>query len=207
VMAGKTLRELGFTREVVPVQMNVKEAVFPFIKFPGVDTILGPEMKSTGEVMGMDSSFAMAFAKAQIAAGTLLPVKGKAFLSVRDHDKAALLPIARCLVENDFSIIATRGTAAYLRNADIHVETVNKVIEGSPHIVDAIRAAAVALVINTTAGAQSIADSFPIRRSALECRVPYFTTIAAADAAVEGIVRLRQGLLNVRPLQEYHSQS
>jgi carbamoyl-phosphate synthase large subunit len=204
VMAGKTLRQLGFTREVVPSHISVKEAVFPFIKFPGVDTILGPEMKSTGEVMGIDTSFAMAFAKSQIAAGTLLPGCGRAFLSVRDHDKAAGLPIARRLIENEFTLIATRGTAAYLRNAGIAVETVNKVIEGSPHIVDAIRAGTVALVINTTDGAQAVADSFSIRRSALECRVPYFTTIAAAGAAAEGIARLRQGLLNVRPLQEYH---
>jgi len=204
VMAGRTLRELGFTREVVPRHISVKEAVFPFIKFPGVDTLLGPEMKSTGEVMGVDTSFAMAFAKAQIAAGTLLPVQGKAFLSVRDQDKLALLPIARRLVENSFSIIATRGTAAYLCNAGIRAEAVNKVIEGSPHIVDAIRVSAIALVINTTEGAQSVADSFLLRRSALECRVPYFTTIAAAEAAAEGIARLRQGLLNVRPLQEYH---
>jgi carbamoyl-phosphate synthase large subunit len=203
-MAGRTLRELGFTREVVPPHVSVKEAVFPFIKFSGVDTLLGPEMKSTGEVMGVDTSFAMAFAKAQIAAGTLLPVQGKAFLSVRDQDKLALLPIARRLVENDFAIMATRGTAAYLCNAGIRAEAVNKVIEGPPHIVDAIRADAIALVINTTEGAQSVADSFPIRRSALECRVPYFTTIAAAEAAAEGIARLRQGLLNVRPLQEYH---
>jgi carbamoyl-phosphate synthase large subunit len=205
-MAGKTLQQLGFTREVVPAHISVKEAVFPFIKFPGVDTILGPEMKSTGEVMGVDSSFAMAFAKAQIAAGTLLPVEGKAFLSVRDHDKAALLLIARCLAENGFALIATRGTAAHLRTAGLIVETVNKVQEGAPHIVDAIQAGAIAMVINTTDGAQSVADSFPIRRSALECRVPYFTTIAAADVAAKGIARLRQRLLNVRPLQEYHSE-
>jgi len=204
VMAGKTLRELGFTREIVPQHISVKEAVFPFIKFPGVDTILGPEMKSTGEVMGVDTSFALAFAKAQIAAGTLLPVQGKALLSVRDHDKAAALPIARRLVENGFTLVATRGTAAYLHNAGIGVETVNKVAEGSPHIVDAIRAGTIALVINTIDGAQSVADSFSIRRSALECRVPYCTTIAGAGAATEGIARLRQGLLTVRPLQEYH---
>jgi len=207
VMAGKTLHELRFTREVVPSHVSVKEAVFPFIKFPGVDTLLGPEMKSTGEVMGVDISFAMAFAKAQVAAGTLLPVQGKAFLSVRDQDKVVLLPIARRLVENDFSLIATRGTAAYLGNAGIQAEVVNKVIEGSPHIVDPIRAGAIALVINTTEGGQSIADSFSIRRNALECRVPYFTTIAAAGAAAEGIARLRQGLLSVRPLQEYHQTS
>jgi carbamoyl-phosphate synthase large subunit len=206
VMTGKTLRELGFSREVVPSHVSVKEAVFPFIKFPGVDTLLGPEMKSTGEVMGVDTSFAMAFAKAQIAAGTLLPIRGRAFLSVRDHDKVAAPAIAQRLVENEFTLIATRGTAAYLRNVGIAVETVNKVIEGSPHIVDAIRVGTVALVINTTDGAQTVADSFSIRRSALECRVPYFTTIDAAGAATEGIARLRQGLLNVRPLQEYHQQ-
>jgi carbamoyl-phosphate synthase large subunit len=204
VMAGKTLQELGFTTEVIPTHISVKEAVFPFIKFPGVDTILGPEMKSTGEVMGIDSSFAMAFAKSQIAGGTFLPTKGKVFLSVRDRDKPALLPIARHLLECGFSLIATRGTATYLANAGIQVEIVNKVVEGSPHIVDAIRAGQIAVVMNSTEGASSVADSFSIRRSALECRVPYFTTIAGAGAAAEGIVRLRQGLLTVHPLQEYH---
>jgi carbamoyl-phosphate synthase large subunit len=206
VMAGETLRELGFTQEVVPPYVSVKEAVFPFIKFPGVDTILGPEMKSTGEVMGIDATFAMAFAKAQIAAGTFLPMRGTAFLSVRDHDKPATLAVARQLAENGFSLIATRGTAAYLQAAGIAVKPVKKVGEGSPHIVDAIRAGAIALVINTTDGPRSIADSFAIRRSALECRVPYFTTIAAARAAAEGIARLHQGLLTVRSLQEYHQQ-
>ena len=206
VMAGKTLRELDFTREIVPSYISVKEAVFPFIKFPGVDTILGPEMKSTGEVMGIDNSFAMAFAKAQVAGGTLLPVQGKAFLSVRDHDKEAALPIARRLIESGFSLVATQGTSAYLRKAGIMVETVNKVQEGSPHIVDAIRAGEIAVVMNTVEGAQSVADSFSIRRSALECRVPYFTTIAGAGAAAEGIARLRMGLIGVRPLQEYHQQ-
>jgi carbamoyl-phosphate synthase large subunit len=207
VMAGKTLRELEFTREIVPPYVSVKEAVFPFIKFPGVDTILGPEMKSTGEVMGVDTSFALAFAKAEIAAGTLLPIQGKAFLSMRDYDKPAVLPIARRLVENGFSLVATRGTAAYLRNAGIAVETVNKVAEGKPHIVDAIRAGEIALVINTIDGAQSLADSFPLRRSALECRVPYCTTVAGASAVAEGISHLRRGLLNVRPLQEYHQEA
>jgi len=206
VMAGKTLRELGLTGEVVPPHVSVKEAVFPFIKFPGVDTILGPEMKSTGEVMGIDTSFAMAFAKAQIASGTLLPSAGKIFLSVRDRDKVAALSIARQLLENGFSLIATRGTGAYLQNAGLTVEIVNKVQEGSPHIVDAMRAGEIAAVMNTTDGVQSVADSFAIRRGALECRVPYFTTIAAASAATEGIARLRKGLLNVRPLQEYHQE-
>ena len=204
VMAGKTLDELGFTQEVIPEHVSVKEAVFPFIKFPGVDTILGPEMKSTGEVMGVDYSFAMAFAKAQFAAGNMLPEKGTAFLSVRQRDKPATLPIARQLAANGFSLVATRGTAAFLQHAGLAVEMVNKVLEGSPHVVDALQAHSIDLVINTTEGAQSVKDSFSIRRSALECQVPYFTTIAGAEAAVEGIVRLKQGLLGVRPLQEYH---
>ncbi len=204
VMAGKTLDELGFTQEVIPGHVNVKEAVFPFIKFPGVDTILGPEMKSTGEVMGMDQSFAMAFVKAQFAAGNILPETGKVFLSVRDRDKPATLPIAKQLAENGFSVVATRGTAAFLRQHGLSVEMVNKVLEGSPHIVDALQAGSIDLVINTTEGAQSIKDSFSIRRSSLECQVPYFTTVAGAEAAVEGIARLKQGLLGVCPLQEYH---
>ena len=204
VMAGKSLDELGFTQEVIPGHVNVKEAVFPFIKFPGVDTLLGPEMKSTGEVMGMDQSFAMAFVKAQFAAGNILPETGQVFLSVRDRDKPATLPIARQLAENGFSMVATRGTAAFLRRHGLSVEMVNKVLEGSPHIVDALQAGSIDLVINTTEGAQSIKDSFSIRRSSLECQVPYFTTVAGAEAAVEGIARLKQGLLGVCPLQEYH---
>lgn len=207
VMAGKTLREIGFTKEIIPAHVSVKEAVFPFIKFPGVDTVLGPEMKSTGEVMGIDTSFPMAFAKSQIAAGTLLPVQGAALLSVRDADKAAALPVARRLVESGFTLIATEGTSTFLRNAGIQVETVNKVAEGSPHVVDAIREGKVSLVINTIDGERSLEDSFSIRRSALECRVPYSTTIAGASAVAEGIARLRSGLLTVRPLQEYHQKS
>ena len=206
VMAGKTLDELGFTQEVIPDHVNVKEAVFPFIKFPGVDTILGPEMKSTGEVMGVDQSFAMAFVKAQFAAGNILPETGKVFLSVRDRDKPATLPIAKQLAENGFSMVATRGTCAFLQQHGLSVEMVNKVLEGSPHIVDALQAGSIDLVINTTEGAQSIQDSFSIRRSSLECQVPYFTTVAGAGAAVEGIARLKQGLLGVCPLQAYHGE-
>ena len=155
--------------------------------------------------MGIDGAFGMAFAKAQMAAGTILPMHGQAFLSVRERDRAAALRIAQHLVENDFQIVATRGTAAYLGEAGLSVETINKVKEGSPHIVDAIQAGTIALVINTTEGVQSLSDSFSIRRSALECRVPYFTTIAGASAAAEGIARLHQGLLGVTPIQEYHS--
>ena len=206
VMGGKTLAELGYTHEIVPKHVSVKEAVFPFIKFPGVDTVLGPEMKSTGEVMGIDAAFGTAFAKAQLAAGTVLPMHGQAVLSVRDRDKAAALSVAQRLVENGFRLVATRGTAAYLRKAGLSVESVNKVKDGSPHIVDAIQTGTIALVINTTDGRQSLTDSFSIRRTALECRVPYFTTIAGAGAAAEGLSRLRRGLLVVKPVQEYHAR-
>ncbi len=204
VMAGRTLDELGFTQEIIPDHVNVKEAVFPFIKFPGVDTLLGPEMKSTGEVMGVDRSFAMAFAKAQFAAGNILPETGKVFISVRDRDKSATLPIARQLAGSGFSLVATRGTCAFLQQHELPAEMVNKVLEGSPHIVDALQSGSIDLVINTTEGVRSIQDSFLIRRSALEYQVPYFTTVAGAEAAVEGIARLKQGLLGVCPLQEYH---
>jgi carbamoyl-phosphate synthase large subunit len=205
-MVGKTLAEQGFVREVVPVHVNVKEAVFPFIKFPGVDTVLGPEMKSTGEVMGIDASFGAAFAKAQIAAGTLLPRTGRAFLSVPEAERAAVVPIARRLVSAGFTLVATRGTAASLTGAGLPVETVNKVQEGSPHIVDALKRGDVALVINTPAGAEAVRDSFPIRRAALECQVPYFTTVAAAAAAA-GIEIMARGPFTVRPLQEHHQRA
>lgn len=205
VMAGKTLEELDFTEEVIPSHVAVKEAVFPFIKFPGVDTLLGPEMKSTGEVMGLDQSFPMAFAKAQFAAGTILPDGGRAFISVRRRDRDSTIAIAKQLFDNGFSLVATRGTGAFLRQHGLGVELINKVLEGSPHIVDALQAGSIDLVINTTEGSKSIEDSYSIRRSSLECQVPYFTTIAAAAAAADGIARLNRGLLDVTPLQEYHN--
>jgi carbamoyl-phosphate synthase large subunit len=206
-MAGRTLREQGVTGEIIPRHTNVKEAVFPFIKFPGVDTVLGPEMKSTGEVMGIDGSFGAAFAKAQVAAGTVLPTQGRAFISVPESDWKAVIPIARRLARQGFILAATRGTAAQLREAGLSSEVFNKVQEGEPHIVDAIRRGDVALVINTPAGAESVRDSYPIRRAALDYRVPYFTTIAAATAAAEGIELMRRGAFRVRPLQEHHRSS
>jgi carbamoyl-phosphate synthase large subunit len=206
-MVGTSLRAQGFTAEAVPAQVSVKEAVFPFIKFPGVDTVLGPEMKSTGEVMGIDGSFGAAFAKAQIAAATMLPTSGAAFLSVPEAEGEAVLPVARKLAAHGFSLVATSGTAARLRAAGLRVETVNKVAEGSPHIGDALRRGQVALVINTPVGADSVRDSFPIRRTALECRVPYFTTVAAAAAAAEGIALMSRGPFTVRPLQEHHQRA
>jgi carbamoyl-phosphate synthase large subunit len=207
VMVGRRLRDLGVTREVVPDHVSVKEAVFPFIKFPGVDTVLGPEMKSTGEVMGIDVSFGIAFAKAQIAAGTALPTEGTAFVSVPDVDKEAAVPVARRLVACGLRLAATRGMAEVLHQAGLAVEVLRKVHEGSPHVVDAIRAGEIALVINTPAGAESVRDAFPIRRAALECGVPYFTTLAAAAAAADGIEHLRTGTFSVRPLQTYHGRT
>jgi carbamoyl-phosphate synthase large subunit len=161
-------------------------------------------MKSTGEVMGIDESFALAFAKAQIAAGTLLPFEGSVFVSVLDADKPAVVPIARSLAASGFRLIATAGTADHLEKHGLVVERVNKVREGSPHSVDRLIAGEIAMVINTPEGASSYADSFSIRRSALERHVPYFTTIAGAEAAAEAIEQLKKGRLGVRALQDYH---
>ena len=204
VMAGKKLSELGFTTERVPTHVAVKESVFPFARFAGVDTILGPEMKSTGEVMGIDKTFAMAFAKAELAASSDLPLSGHVFISVRDEDKPSLEPIARGLAEMGFELVATRGTAAHVRSLGLTCESINKVLEGSPHIVDAMREGRIAAVINTP-DVGGTADSFSIRRTALELRLPYFTTMAGAKAAVEGIRALKTETFEVRALQDYHS--
>ncbi|HXY55672.1 MAG TPA: carbamoyl-phosphate synthase large subunit [Nitrospirota bacterium] len=204
VMAGKTLAELGFTKEVKIKHIAVKEAVFPFAKFPGVDTLLGPEMKSTGEVMGIDTDFGMSFAKSQMAAGNPMPVSGRVFLSVKDKDKAGLLEVAQGLEKAGFSIVATRGTAEYLRKRGITVETVNKVTEGRPHIVDQIKDRQVDFVINTVHGAEAQKDSYSIRRTTLMKGVPYFTTLSAAKAAVRGIAAIMKNHLQVKSIQEYH---
>jgi carbamoyl-phosphate synthase large subunit len=156
--------------------------------------------------MGIDGSFGAAFAKAQVAASTLLPTAGRAFISVPDDEQDAVVPIARRLARAGFTLLATRGTAAQLEAAGLAVETINKVQDGSPHIVDALHRGEVALVINTPVGADSFRDAFPIRRAALECRVPYFTTLAAAAAAAEGIELMRRGPFRVRPLQEHHER-
>ena len=207
VMAGATLASFKLDDSVQPRHVAVKEAVFPFARFPNVDTLLGPEMKSTGEVMGLDTNFARAFAKAQLGAGVQLPLKGTAFVSVKDADKPAILPVARRLTELGFSILATGGTAQCLAEAGIPVKRVNKVLEGRPHCVDAIRSNDVQLIINTASGAQSVADSFDIRRSALTHGVPNFTTIAGARAAAHAIAALMAGTLDVAPLQSYFHQS
>ncbi len=202
VMTGKTLAELGVT-EIVPRHVSVKEVVFPFMKFEQVDTILGPEMRSTGEVMGIDLDFPRAFAKSQLAAGMPLPTDGVAFLSVRDSDKAPATELARRLVALGFSLAATHGTASYLRQHGLEVRGVNKVLEGRPHCVDAIENGEIAFVINTTEGAQSTLDSLSLRRAALVNQIAYFTTLRGATAAVEAIRLAAAEHLQVQPLQRY----
>jgi carbamoyl-phosphate synthase large subunit len=200
VMAGERLQDIDRTAPRHGL-IAVKEAVMPFARFPGVDTILGPEMKSTGEVMGLDNDFGRAFAKSQIGGGHRLPLAGTVFVSVKNADKEETVEPVRGLVEMGFDIVATRGTASYLQAAGLPVRTVNKVLEGRPHIVDALKNGEIVLVYNTTEGAQSIADSFSIRRTALQMKIPYYTTMAGAAAATRAIAALRKGSLGVRALQ------
>jgi carbamoyl-phosphate synthase large subunit len=203
VMAGAKLSSFELEAHAVGPHVAVMESVFPFARFPEVDTILGPEMKSTGEVMGLDTSFARAFAKAQLGAGVRLPMAGTVFLSVKESDKGAMVPLARRLSEMGFTIMATRGTAARIREAGLEVKTVAKVLEGRPHCVDAIQSGEIQMVINTASTPQSVKDSFAIRRSALTGSVPHFTTIAGARAAVHAVAAMKSGPLEVAPLQSY----
>jgi carbamoyl-phosphate synthase large subunit len=203
VMVGEKLKSFPLEGRSRRTHVAVKEAVFPFARFPGVDLILGPEMKSTGEVMGLDVDFGRAFAKSQLGSGTELPLQGCVFVSVRDHDKQAVVEPCLKLSEMGFRILATRGTGALLRAAGIEVELVNKVLEGRPHIVDRMLSGEVQLVFNTTEGAQAIADSFSLRRTALTNNIPYYTTVAGAKAAVQAIVALKTGSLEVAALQSY----
>jgi carbamoyl-phosphate synthase large subunit len=202
VMAGEKLASFDLVREKRD-HIAVKEAVFPFARFPGVDVMLGPEMRSTGEVMGLDSSFDRAFLKAQIACNADLPDKGTIFISVKDRDKEAMAPIAQKLSEFGYRIMATGGTAAYFAARDIPVARIKKVHEGRPHIVDAMISGEVQLVFNTTEGTKAIADSFELRRGALNNAIPYYTTVAGARAAVLAIESLKAGRLEVAPLQSY----
>jgi carbamoyl-phosphate synthase large subunit len=203
VMAGEMLADLPKIDFDIP-HIAVKEAVFPFARFPGVDPVLSPEMKSTGEVMGIDSDFSLAFAKAQLGAGTILPQTGKLFVSVKDTDKPVVLPAVRQLAALGFVITATDGTARYLEGEGVTVERVNKVAQGRPHIVDRVVDGDIALIFNTTEGWQSLKDSESIRRSALMNKVPQFTTASASVAAAQAIAALRNSDLEVRPLQSYH---
>ncbi|WP_147652712.1 carbamoyl-phosphate synthase large subunit [Vulcaniibacterium gelatinicum] len=203
-MAGRTLAEQDATREVVPGYYSVKEAIFPFAKFQNVDPILGPEMRSTGEVMGVGRGFGAAFARAQEAGGIRAPAPGKAFISVRDPDKPRVLPVAQDLLRRGFTLVATGGTAAYLREHGIPCDHINKVIEGRPHIVDLIKNGEIVYIVNTTEGRQAIADSFSIRREALQHRVTYSTTIAGARALLNSLDY--RGTGDVHALQELHRE-
>jgi carbamoyl-phosphate synthase large subunit len=202
VMAGEKLADFNLAPPH-PKHVGVKEAVFPFARFPGVDTVLGPEMKSTGEVMGLDTTFEMAFAKSQIGGGSRLPRSGTVFVSVRDVDKARILPAIRVLDQLGFKVIATSGTQRYLAEQGVTAHKVNKVAEGRPHIVDAIKNGDVQLVFNTTEGATALADSRSLRRAALLHKVPYYTTLSGAVAAAQGIKAYLAGDLEVRALQAY----
>jgi len=210
VMAGRKLAEFDL-KDAVRDHIAVKEAVFPFARFAGVDTVLGPEMRSTGEVMGLDwvrpgedlgAAFARAFLKSQLGGGTVLPSKGCVFVSVKDADKPWIVEPVRLLIDHGFRVLATGGTASFLRERGLKVEHVKKVLEGRPHIVDAMKNGEVQLVFNTTEGKQSLVDSFEIRRSALMMKIPYFTTAAGALAAAQAI-RATDHPLEVRPLQSY----
>ena len=204
-IAGQTLASQGVTGEVIPPYYSVKEAVFPFIKFPGVDVILGPEMKSTGEVMGVGETFAEAFVKSQLAASVKLPSSGKVFISVRDEDKAGAIEVARSLAELGFGILATRGTAQAMMTAGVPVTAVNKVGEGRPHIVDMIKNGEVSLIVNTVdSKPAAMRDSYSIRHAALQGRVTYYTTLAGARAACVGMHHLAE--LQVYDVQALHQR-
>jgi carbamoyl-phosphate synthase large subunit len=204
VMAGAKLADLGFTREVIPPHYSVKEAVFPFIKFPGVDIVLGPEMKSTGEVMGIDANLGIAYAKAQMAAQPPLPLSGNVFISVADADKPKVAEIARNLSELGFSLYATGGTAAALKAAKVPVKKLFKLSEGRPNALDMLKNGELALIINTPSGKTAREDEIKIRSTASSSRVPVMTTLRAARASVEGIRALKAGGYSVKPLQEWH---
>jgi carbamoyl-phosphate synthase large subunit len=203
-MVGRSLPSQGAIREIVPNYYSVKEAVFPFAKFSNVDPILGPEMRSTGEVMGIGRTFEDAFGRAEEAASIKAPPVGKAFVSVRDGDKPRVLDVARLLIERGFSLVATGGTAAYLRQAGLACEMINKVIEGRPHIVDLIKNGEIVYIVNTTEGKAAIADSFSIRREALQHRVTYSTTVPGARALIQAIDSRNHP--RVWSLQELHSE-
>jgi len=205
VMLGKTLKELGIVSERIPSHVSVKEAVLPFSRFPDVDTLLGPEMKSTGEVMGIDSDFGSAYAKSQFGAGQHLPEKGTVFISVKDNDKQAILPVASQFNDMGFTIMATRGTSSFLENQGITNKLVNKVSIGRPHVVDAIMNKEIQLIINTPSGGETKRDGYVIRRAAIKFNIPYTTTIAGAIAMCKGITALKKKQLSVKTIQEYNN--
>jgi carbamoyl-phosphate synthase large subunit len=203
VMSGKSLAALGYTEEVIPKHIAVKEAVLPFEKFPGTDTILGPEMRSTGEVMGIDESFGTAFAKAELGAGQRLPQSGTVFVSTSDRDKAAVVTVVKDLLELGFHVVATEGTRKALREHGVTVELVLKLHEGRPNVMDAIKNEKIQLIINTPSGEEAKADGRLIRRTALSYKIPIVTTIAGAKATTAAIRSLQSQSLSVKALQDY----
>lgn len=203
VMMGASLEELGLTEEVEISHWAVKEAVFPFDRFEKVDTLLGPEMKSTGEVMGIDDNLGLAIAKAHVAAGSQIPSKGNVFISVRDGDKATILPVAKALLELDFKIYATDGTASYLQNAGVQCTFINKISQGRPHILDKIHDNDISWIVNTSLGKRTTEDSYTIRRAALDYHIPYTTTSSGAGALVKGMQELRGNVQGVQPVQYF----
>jgi carbamoyl-phosphate synthase large subunit len=207
VMGGRSLASLGLTDDLTVNGVFVKSPVFPFVRFPGVDTILGPEMKSTGEVMGGAAAFGEAFAKAQVAVGQELPTTGTVFISVNNSDKPNVLPVARDLVALGFTIVATRGTAAYLRAHGVEASTVYKVNEGRPNVADQVVNGAIQMIVNTPLGRASFFDDRTVRRAAMLHGVPCITTLTGAAAAVSGIRALGDHELTVRALQDYHAKS
>jgi carbamoyl-phosphate synthase large subunit len=207
VMAGKTLRELGFTQEVVPKHYSVKEAVFPFIRFPGIDIALGPEMKSTGEVMGIDGDLGLAYAKSQMAAQPPLPHGGNIFVSVKDSDKPAMASLARELLALGFKLYATSGTARALSSAGLAVTRLFKLSEGRPHVLDMIKNDQIALIINTPSGKVPRQDEVRIRSLAVARRIPTLTTVSAVQASIRAIGSLQNKGLSVKALQEYHGSN
>ena len=202
VMSGESLASFGLKQEELG-HVGVKEAVFPFARFPGVDTVLGPEMRSTGEVIGLDRSFDVAFAKSQLGGGTKVPTSGTVFVSVREDDKPRILDSMKMLSGLGFKIVATGGTSRFLEQNGVPAQKINKVSEGRPRVVDMIKNGGIQLVFNTTEGAQALADSRSLRRAALLHKVPYYTTLAGAVAAAQGIKAYKGGDLEVRALQDY----
>jgi carbamoyl-phosphate synthase large subunit len=203
IMAGATLADLAFTEEVIPKHISIKEAVLPFAKFAGTDTILGPEMRSTGEVMGIDTDFGRAFAKAQLGAGTHLPLEGTVFISVNDRDKSGISTIAEAFIELGFKIVATEGTYKILRRNNIESKQVLKVHEGRPHIGDSMKNRQIQLIVNSPSGGEAKADGKMIRRTALAYKIPVITTLAGAKAAIAAIRSLQTGAISVTALQDY----
>tara|TARA_S200000501_G_C20765858_1_gene718258 strand:- start:671 stop:1288 length:618 start_codon:yes stop_codon:yes gene_type:complete len=204
-MQGSSLKDINFTKEIIPKYQAVKEAVLPFKRFPGSDTLLGPEMRSTGEVMGLAKDFGLAYAKSELAAGNGVPTEGVAFLSTNDLDKDKLEEIAKELIVLGFTLIATKGTARFLLNLGIKVDEVLKVHEGRPNIEDLIRSGLIQLVINTPVGSLALHDDVYLRRAALEYNIPTFTTIPGAKAALQAIKSLRINKIETLSLQDIHN--